>query len=66
MEIIGADSPFYPRRTSADRLADAVDIEPEAWLADVLRRINDHLASRLDELLPCNWKKLDRAETQAA
>jgi hypothetical protein len=25
---------------------------PQAWLADVLRRINDHMASRLDELLP--------------
>jgi len=32
------------------------DIDPEAWLADVLRRINDHPASRLDELLPWNWK----------
>jgi hypothetical protein len=32
------------------------DIDPEAWLADVLRRINDHAASRLDELLPWNWK----------
>jgi hypothetical protein len=33
------------------------DIDPEAWLADVLRRINDHPASRLDELLPWNWTK---------
>ena len=33
------------------------DIDPEAWLADVLRRINDHPASRLDELLPWNWQK---------
>jgi transposase len=32
-------------------------IDPEAWLADVLRRINDHPASRLDELLPWNWTK---------
>ena len=32
------------------------DIDPQAWLADVLRRINDHPASRLDELLPWNWK----------
>jgi transposase len=31
------------------------DIDPQAWLADVLRRINDHLAARLDELLPWNW-----------
>jgi transposase len=32
------------------------DIDPEAGLADVLRRINDHPASKLDELLPWNWK----------
>jgi len=31
-------------------------IDPEAWLRDVLRRINDHPASRLGELLPWNWK----------
>jgi hypothetical protein len=32
------------------------DINPQAWLADVLRRIADHPASRLHELLPWNWK----------
>ena len=33
------------------------NIDPEAWLADVLRRISDHPASRLHELLPWNWGK---------
>ena len=33
------------------------DVDPQAWLADVLGRINDHPASRLDELLPWRWKK---------
>jgi transposase len=33
------------------------DTNPQAWLADVLSRINDHPASRLDELLPWNWKR---------
>jgi len=33
------------------------DIDPEAWLTNVLRRINDHPASRLDEFLPWNWKR---------
>ena len=33
------------------------DIDPRAWLADVLARINDHPASRLHELLPWNWRK---------
>ena len=32
------------------------DVDPRAWLADVLGRINDHPASRLHELLPWNWK----------
>ena len=32
------------------------DIAPHAWLADVLARIADHPASRLDELLPWRWK----------
>jgi transposase len=30
-------------------------LNPQAYLADVLARINDHLVSRLDELLPWNW-----------
>ena len=32
------------------------NVDPRAWLADVLRRISDHPAARLDELLPWNWK----------
>ena len=31
-------------------------IDPQAWLADVLRRIADHPVSRLDQLLPWHWK----------
>ena len=31
------------------------DVDPQAWLADVLARINDHVIHRLDELLPWNW-----------
>ena len=31
-------------------------IDPQAWLADVLARIAGHPASRLDELLPWNWR----------
>ena len=32
------------------------NIDPQAWLADVLARINDHNIHNLDQLLPWNWK----------
>ena len=31
-------------------------VDPQAWLADVLRRIADYPAPRLHELLPWHWK----------
>lgn len=31
------------------------DVDPQAWLADVLARINDLPQTRLPELLPWNW-----------
>ena len=31
-------------------------LNPQAYLTDVLARINDHLITRLDELLPWNWQ----------
>lgn len=37
----------------------ALDIDPFVYIEDVLRRINGHPASRLDELLPGTWKKAD-------
>lgn len=42
------------------------DIDPQAWLADVLARIAGHPAQRLDDLLPWNWaaakiKRVDQA-----
>jgi transposase len=40
------------------------DVDPQAWLADVLARIADHPATRLDELLPWNWTP--RSEAIAA
>jgi transposase len=32
------------------------DVDPQAWLADVLARLQDHPARRIAELLPWNWK----------
>ena len=30
-------------------------VDPQAWLADILARIADHPAHRLDDLLPWRW-----------
>ena len=38
------------------------DIDPQAWLADVLARIADHPAQKLDELLPWSWQARERLE----
>ena len=37
------------------------DVDPRAWLADVLARLPDHPAKRLHELLPWNWRQATRA-----
>jgi transposase len=35
------------------------DVDPRAWLADVLQRLADYPAKRLYEFLPWNWKARD-------
>ena len=40
-------------------------VDPRAWLADVLRRLPDHPAKRLHDLLPWNWT-LGRVQQAAA
>ena len=42
------------------------DIDPQAWLADVLARLADHPARELDELMPWNWTPLKATAAQAA
>jgi transposase len=42
------------------------DVDPQAWLADVLARIAEHPAHRIDELLPWSWRaRPARASTAA-
>jgi transposase len=33
------------------------DVDPQAWLADVLARLHDHPAKRIADLLPWNWQR---------
>jgi hypothetical protein len=44
------------------------DIDPQAWLADVLQHIASYPAHRLHELLPWSWKstRADNAARMAA
>ncbi len=32
------------------------DVDPQAWLADVLARVAAHPVHKLDQLLPWNWR----------
>lgn len=42
------------------------DIDPQAWLADVLARMPNMPVSRLPELLPWNWSRVASAQQEAA
>ena len=42
------------------------DVDPKAWLADVLARIASHPAQRLHELLPWSWRPLAAASLHQA
>ncbi len=66
---------FAGSDTGGEIIADAMTIietakfsglNPQDYLADVLARINDHIVSRLDELLPWNWQPLAVPQDQAA
>jgi len=42
------------------------DVDPQAWLADVLASNAAIPQNRLPELLPCNWQPRDAQSRQAA
>ena len=42
------------------------DVDPQAWLADVLKRIADHRISDLAALLPWNWAAAPERRKRAA
>jgi len=64
-----------PRRLRGERAAamyslivtaELNDVDPQAWLADVLGRIAGHPARKLEELLPWNWQAGQARHDQAA
>jgi transposase len=42
------------------------DVDPQAWLTDVLACIAEHPARQVDELLPWRWRRRAALSTQAA
>ena len=42
------------------------DVDPQAWLADVLARIAEHPFQKLDDLLPWKWRKTADPKKAAA
>ena len=46
-------------------IAKVNDVDPHAWLADVLAGIAERPVHQIDELLPWNWRS-GAAEVQAA
>jgi transposase len=41
------------------------DVDPEAWLTDVIARIADHPINRIDDLAPWNWRP-EKLQARAA
>ncbi len=42
------------------------DVDPQAWLADVLARVADTPITKLEQLLPWNWQPPKSLQHQAA
>jgi transposase len=42
------------------------EVDARAWLADILARLPDHPAKRIDELLPWNWQATRQKAAKAA
>ena len=42
------------------------DVDPQAWLADVLARLPDHPVNSVADLLPWNWKATRQSKAAAA
>jgi transposase len=52
----GASKPERPQLHAYVETCKLNDVDPQAWLADVLARLPDHPANKVADLLPWNWK----------
>lgn len=66
--FVGADTgaKTLARAMTIIETAKLSGLNPQAYLADVLDRIHDHMNNRLDELLPWNWAPIPQENSQAA
>ena len=61
-----AEDPLFAAMYSLITTAKMNNLDPQAWLTDVLSRIAEHPAHKIDELLPWNWQPPAAAHRQAA
>jgi hypothetical protein len=52
--------------TTLVMMAKLNDVDPPAWLADVLARIAGYSVQKLDELPPWDWQKITDLKKAAA
>ena len=57
--------PFSRTQIRQDDRSLSNDVDPQAWLADILARIAEMPQARLPEFLPSHWKA-DRQQALAA
>ena len=53
LAIVGTSR--HARKAAVTGCVRLIDIDPEAYLRDVLARIADHKINRIEDLLPWNW-----------
>jgi hypothetical protein len=48
--------PLFVELYTLIEAAKLTDVEPQAWLANAVARLQNHPAKYIDELLPWNWR----------
>ena len=52
---LNPDLPPQPSPVASTQTCRLNNVDPHAWLADVIARMPDHPQTRIEELLPWNW-----------